>query len=527
MRTNDIASPEEADRVDQPADHPDLSEAVQTGQMVHTRACQEEAHLREQVGALQESVATLTREVEAWQRHWTDLERTPGWALVKRLQRLRARLAPPKSKRDQWLERLLRARRSDQLDVAPFQRQLIQVEPVSMQEDISVQAHGQGRVAEGIRARSAVLFERAGYVTRGQARFAGKRVLFLLPVNGAGGGANVIIDEGLAMRAMGVDVRLFNESIYRQAFGQAYPQLQLPIIYGEAGDLGRLGREYDAVIATINTSVAWLKPVALQDGRPVRGYYVQDYEPYMVLAGTSDYQKAQESYTLFADLVRVTKTEWTRHAVQEATGADCRVVGVSINTDLFRPRARLEPDWPARPLRVAAMIRPVTPYRAPKLTMELLKRAVERHEGQVEAVLFGTTLGDTGFTDLPHDFAWKLAGVLSQRQVARLLNEVDVFVDYSSHQAMGLTALEAMACGAAVVVPRQGGAVSFARDGENALVVDTGDEGACWGALERLIEDHALRQRLQHQALVDVCAYYPERAAYNILDTLFPEVHGA
>jgi hypothetical protein len=39
--------------------------------------------------------------------------------------------------------------------------------------------------------------------------------------------------------------------------------------------------------------------------------------------------------------------------------------------------------------------------------------------------------------------------------------------------------------------------------------------------VQRLIEDHALRQRLQQQALQDVCAFFPERPAYNILEVLF------
>jgi glycosyltransferase involved in cell wall biosynthesis len=87
---------------------------------------------------------------------------------------------------------------------------------------------------------------------------------------------------------------------------------------------------------------------------------------------------------------------------------------------------------------------------------------------------------------------------------------------------MGLTAMEAMACGAAVIVPRRGGAGSFARHEENALVVDTGSIDACLAALERLTLDQALRTRLQRQSLLDACEHYPEGAAYNILNALFP-----
>jgi hypothetical protein len=39
-----------------------------------------------------------------------------------------------------------------------------------------------------------------------------------------------------------------------------------------------------------------------------------------------------------------------------------------------------------------------------------------------------------------------LAGVLNQKQISNLLNQVDIFVDFSTYQAMGLTGLEAMSC---------------------------------------------------------------------------------
>jgi glycosyltransferase involved in cell wall biosynthesis len=167
------------------------------------------------------------------------------------------------------------------------------------------------------------------------------------------------------------------------------------------------------------------------------------------------------------------------------------------------------------------MVRPASRYREPVRTMELLKQVTSRNKDEVEAVVFGTSPDDPGYVGLPRDFPFTLAGVLNQRQVARLLNEVDIFLDLSSHQAMGLTALEAMACGAAVVVPRQGGATSFARHAENSLVINTASHRACRQAVQRLIEDHALRQRLQRQALQDVCAFFPERPAYNILEVLY------
>ena len=154
--------------------------------------------------------------------------------------------------------------------------------------------------------------------------------------------------------------------------------------------------------------------------------------------------------------------------------------------------------------------------------MALLRSAARRYgTPRVEITVFGARADDPGLNALPHDFDWQLAGMLRPTQVARLLNDTEVFVDLSSHQAMGLTAMEAMACGAAVTVPLRGGAVSYAHDGQDCLVVDTSSWDACWSALRRLIEDSDLRANLQRQAIADICEHYPERPALGILRALF------
>jgi len=78
-----------------------------------------------------------------------------------------------------------------------------------------------------------------------------------------------------------------------------------------------------------------------------------------------------------------------------------------------------------------------------------------------------------------------------------------------------------MACGAAVILPQEGGANSFAVHEVNAMIVDTHSKHRCLNALERLHKDHDLRIRLQRQAIADICKYPPEWAAYNILMTIF------
>jgi glycosyltransferase involved in cell wall biosynthesis len=153
--------------------------------------------------------------------------------------------------------------------------------------------------------------------------------------------------------------------------------------------------------------------------------------------------------------------------------------------------------------------------------MEVLSTIAHRFGNNVEIRLFGVDAAEQGFLELPHNFRWRMAGAINQRQVATLLNDVDIFVDFSTFQALGITAQEAISCGAAVIVPKAGGAGTFARHGHNCLVVDTSSAEACTAALMRLLTDHDLRARLQRTGMYEVCAYHPQLPTYNVLQIMF------
>lgn len=378
------------------------------------------------------------------------------------------------------------------------------------------------RVLEGIRVRSRVMFERKALIEAGRRSWEGRRVAFILPIASACGGGNVVLDEAATMREMGVEVCIINLSHHRDEFERSYPDNTIPVLYADSeARIRELSAGYDAAVATYCGSVYWLDKVAPDAGKQVRAYYIQDFEPHFFTPEMPEFRMAWNSYTEHPDLIRFTKTEWNREIVKENTGADCLVVGPSVNLDLYRPRRRRDPEWPVRPLRVAAMIRPSTPRRNAQLTMEVLREYQRDHGATVEIILFGCESADPEFLKLPGDFSWRNAGVLTRPRLAFLLNEVDVFVDFSEFQAMGLTAMEAMASGVAVILPQKGGAQSFASHEKNALIVDTDYLANCLESLERITMDEDLRSRLQRQALIDACENYPEKAAYNMLKGLF------
>ncbi|KAA0254928.1 glycosyltransferase [Acidobacteria bacterium ACD] len=374
------------------------------------------------------------------------------------------------------------------------------------------------RVMTGLRERSRALLERHAIRREGRERFGGRRVLFVLPATGRGGGANVVLSEGRAMAKMGVEVEVANLSENRPGFEAAYTDPGLPVRFLPRERIPELARGFDAVVATANGSVEWLEPLGAEGRPPVLGYYVQDFEPRFYPEGSDGFRTALASYTRVPGMVLVTKTDWNREEVARRTGALCRVVGPSFDVDLFRP-FRSAP--PAAPFRVAAMARVSCERRQPSRTMDLLGELVERLGPGVDVTVFGADPAHPDHALAVRSFRYRDAGVVDAARLAAILNGVHVFADFSTYQAMGLTALEAMGCGATAVVPRAGGSACFARDGENALVVDTSSPRACLDALLRLAGEPELRERLMERAVRDAPRHHPEGPALRILEALF------
>ncbi|EIJ43190.1 putative glycosyltransferase [Beggiatoa alba B18LD] len=410
--------------------------------------------------------------------------------------------------------------------------------------DAGVTICRQDKVIEGIRIRAKQLIARWNLVAEGQYRWRGKRVIFMLPVQEAGGGSNVVISEVRAMRRMGVDAVILNFLHHQKTFEKSYPQLDVPVIYTPTDfEIPRYCEGYDAVIATASYSIQWIAPVANLPNPPIIGYYVQDFEPYFWAEKPTyyrwfwrspwvrrrlasyyfrrypEFRRAWLSYLEIPNAKLFTKTPWNQDELHYQVGKTSHVVGASYHADLFIPRVS-RPENPQR-LRISAMIRPSSGRRGALRTMQVLQKIQQAYSQQVEILLFGVANDDPHFQALPRNFDHQNLGLQTPEQLATLFAQIDIFVDFSNFQAMGLTAMEAMASGVAVIVPQIGGSNSFAVHQRNALVIDTMDMTNCYNTLQQLIIDNALRVSLMKQAMQDIARFYPEKSAYQILEVLF------
>jgi glycosyltransferase involved in cell wall biosynthesis len=120
-----------------------------------------------------------------------------------------------------------------------------------------------------------------------------------------------------------------------------------------------------------------------------------------------------------------------------------------------------------------------------------------------------------------------LAGTLDRAEVAQLLAESDLFVNpgvvdsRGRAEGLGITTLEAMASGLAVVGSRVGGIPETMVDGVTGVLVPPGDVGALAAAVGRLLDDEPMRRRMGEAGRVMV----KEKFAWPVLAEQVIEVY--
>lgn len=101
----------------------------------------------------------------------------------------------------------------------------------------------------------------------------------------------------------------------------------------------------------------------------------------------------------------------------------------------------------------------------------------------------------------------------SDLELARLYSECDIFVSTSWAEGFGLPPLEAMACGAPVVMTDTVAGREYARHEENCLLIPPKDSEAAAQAILRLIADDRLQNRLRENGPMTAAQFKWEDAA--------------
>ncbi len=138
--------------------------------------------------------------------------------------------------------------------------------------------------------------------------------------------------------------------------------------------------------------------------------------------------------------------------------------------------------------------------------VETVDRLVARHP-QLRAAIVGSG-GDSGFQQSLRETVRRKAldehvtflGRREQREVASLMAGAKVLILPSVEESFSMVCAEAQAAGTPVVASRVGGLPEVVADGETGLLVAPGDLGALVRAVQQLLENDGLRNRMVERA---------------------------
>jgi GT2 family glycosyltransferase len=304
-----------------------------------------------------------------------------------------------------------------------------------------------------------------------------------------GGGHRVVFEHLNGLLARGHNVELWTLEDAPDWF-----ELRCPVrTFAGHDELVRALAPLDAIkVATWWRTAAPVWRASVAHGVPV--YFVQDIE-------TSYYQDAPAARYAVLDSYRpefhyLTTSDWNRERLQEL-GLRSALVSPGIDGATFHPL----PDVGRREDMVLALGRS-NPLKNLPLTLAAWRALPEPRP---ELVLFGSE------PELATEPGIRYVENPTDAEVNELLNETTMFLQTSAHEGFCLPILEAMATGAAVVCTDAHGNRDFCVDGDNCLMPAAGP-GPVAAAIETLLRDRALRDRLGHAGIRTASAYgWPHR----------------
>ncbi|PIE20154.1 MAG: hypothetical protein CSA65_00035 [Proteobacteria bacterium] len=209
-------------------------------------------------------------------------------------------------------------------------------------------------------------------------------------------------------------------------------------------------------------------------------------------------ERAEQSWILASDAVISAGSKLARELAERHKGLPIRVVHPGVDpcfTSLGGP-ARFDAGKALSLVSVAHLI----PDKGHRSLVEICERlAKEGHA--LKLVLIGDESLDSEYTQslraAAQSFELELTGTLSIEEVAKRLEQAQVFVSASSYENFATSCVEAAAAGVPVLAYELGDVGYWVRDGENGLLVAPGDREGLEAALRGFCEEPGKLESLQ------------------------------
>jgi glycosyltransferase involved in cell wall biosynthesis len=228
---------------------------------------------------------------------------------------------------------------------------------------------------------------------------------------------------------------------------------------------------------------------ALSNMQGIRGlYFAQAYE---TTFREKKIYKYFASQTYKYPLIRFSQSAWLAKFLDNYYGGKTYYLGMGINHDAFKPPKVIRHDR-----RIVTIARDDPAKGFPVFVKALNHLRKKRSDFKV--VIIGEKAAlEKNKVDFPYEFG----GWISKDETLATFYQGSIFVNTGIHEALPMPPIEAMACGATVVLTNMDGAKEYTVDNENCLLAPIGDAKALSQRLDEALSNENLREKLSLNAI--------------------------
>jgi len=318
------------------------------------------------------------------------------------------------------------------------------------------------------------------------------KVLYLLKDIGLFGGIISVLQIVNQLNLMGINANIACYGRIDKKFLSQFPLYFRPHVFKSETDMINNFPDCDIGVATHWTTVSPLMKIVEQKNiYPV--YFVQDFEPDFHEYQSEDYYKALETYDIVP--TKIVKSDWLKNKMKHHDG-DVHQIRLGLNSDVFYNKNQ------EKTVDIITHARPLTERRNFPMIQEVYK-LLKQENNSLKLGVYGRGYSQKDFCVPVKDF-----GTLSDsKNVSEALNQSKILLDASTFQGFGRPGLEAMACGTATVLTRNGGITEYAKHKYNTLLINPKDARDIVDTIIMLLGDEKLRNKLVKKGLETVNDY--------------------